>query len=210
MRCMKRAVTAFATALLLFPAKASTERINPGGCRIRDAALLELITLEKFPDGPCNTPTVFMARSPNEWKALMDEMEQRGELVLSPAPSPPLINWKRYGVIVVSLGALPTNGYGVEIRSVKRMARTALLDIEVTVPTSDLLPQVLTFPYHMVRVDKAGMNDVEICSRTFRYVGLEGRSHRELERYDEGNDLLIPTVGGEQATTWGGVKARFR
>lgn len=196
------------TALILVPKPASSDRLTSAGCRLHGSGLLEQVTLEKFPDGPCSVPTVFMARSRTEWEVLMQGMLERGELVLQPPPPPPVINWKRYGVIVVSLGRLPTNGYGVEIQSVKRLARTALLDIQITVPTMDYLPQVLTFPYHMIRVDREGMDDVEICSRTFRFVGPEGRAHTDLESNDEANDLTIPEFP-RQLTTWGGLKTRF-
>jgi hypothetical protein len=207
--CFKRWWAGLAvTALLLVPKQASSDRIASGGCRLHGSGLLEQVTLEKYPDGPCSVPTVFMARSRTEWEALMKGMLDRGELVLQPAPPPPVVNWKRYGVIVVSLGRLPTNGYGVEIRSVKRLARTALLDIQITVPRSKYLPQVLTFPYHMIQVAKEGMNDVEICSRTFRFVGSEGRAHADLETSDEENDLTIPEFT-RQLATWGGLKARF-
>src|SRR5262245_19492064 len=123
--------------LLLSPGNSHSARLMES-CSSGAQHLVQPITVERFQDGAWAAPCVFMARTEAEWNDLMEKMLDRGELVFYPAPNAPHVNWKRQNVIVVSLGLMPTDGYGVEIRRVNKMGRTALLDIEVTIPADDL------------------------------------------------------------------------
>jgi hypothetical protein len=195
---------------------------SPDPCHSQTTPSMKQLTLEQYPDGAWTTPCVFLATSEEQWQRLMTEMEERGELVFVPAPPPPKVNWKNENVIVISLGQIPTNGYAVEIRSVGRKSRTALLDICITMPSDPLRPQVLTFPYHMVQVAKTGVDNVEVCAETHEFSQGSNRvppGMSDERRADQevgvlgmaGFRNLTPAVpAAEETATWGGLKARYR
>ena len=206
-------------ALVWLCAAAAPAQSAPDDCRAHSIPSMKQLSLERYPDGAWNHPCVFIATSEEQWQRLMEEMELRGELVYVPPPPPPSINWHNENVIVITLGQISTNGYGVEIRGVGRKSRTALLDICVTVPSDPLRPQVLTFPYHMVQVAKTGVDNVEVCSETQEFGGGANRvppGASDERRADPGLaiasfDNLTPSVPAtNEMETWGGVKARFR
>jgi hypothetical protein len=224
---MKKNFAAAVLVIWLWLPATSARAVNSDPCRPHSVPSMKQETLERYPDGVWGLPVVFMARSEEQWHRLMSEMEERGELVLVPAPPPPRINWKNQNVIVISLGQIPTNGYGVEIRSVGRKARTALLDICVTMPSDPLRPQVLTFPYHMVQVAKTGVDFVEVCSEAHEFDQGASRvppGPSDERRSDQGlgiasfqgpgmasfTNLTPPVPGADETETWGGLKARFR
>ena len=205
---MKRlvAISAILTFLLLQTSGVQAQRLDRS-CRPGGGQSFPLTTLERLNDGVWAVPCVFLATSAAEWEELQREMEERGELVIEPPIPAPAIDWKRNNVIVVSLGTLPSSGYGVEVQAVKKMSGTALLEIQIILPGDPLRPQVMTFPYHMIEVEKYGMNKVEICSQSFRFDG--GNNPREQADL-ELNDFTNLTAPGAKPDTWGGIKARFR
>ncbi|MBI4265891.1 MAG: protease complex subunit PrcB family protein [Acidobacteria bacterium] len=65
----------------------------------------------------------------------------------------PAVEFATDAVAAVFLGFRPTGGYGVEIRGIRREGDTLIVDyVERRPGPGDIVTQVLTSPFHIVRV----------------------------------------------------------
>jgi hypothetical protein len=88
-----------------------------------------------------------VVRSAAEWAALWKE-HAAGQ----PAPS---VDFARSIVVGLFLGSRPTGGHAVEIRGVERNDRTLTVTYRERRPDpSSIVTQVMTAPFHLVRVDR--------------------------------------------------------
>jgi len=70
---------------------------------------------------------------------------------------PPEIVFSETTVIAVFMGRCPTGGYGIEIKEIIDTGFLVVIKVEQTSPGKGcILPQVITSPYHIVKVDKIG------------------------------------------------------
>jgi PrcB C-terminal len=80
------------------------------------------------------------------WKKLWTEH--------APEQPVPAVDFSRSSVVGVFLGTRPTGGHAVEITAIERDADAAVVVYRETKPGPDaIVTQVLTSPFHLVRVD---------------------------------------------------------
>lgn len=86
-----------------------------------------------------------------EWKVLW---ASRSSAIPSPLPPPP-INFSREMVIAVSMGEQRTGGYSIEIQKIEegRYSLEVLVSEAFPLPGA-LVAQVLTQPYHIIKVER--------------------------------------------------------
>lgn len=85
------------------------------------------------------------------WRALWAE-HTKGQV---PSPSLPYVDFARAMVIGVFLGEKPTSGHAVEIVEVRVLFEKLLVRVQVTTPPPGaILLQVLTQPFHLVKVPR--------------------------------------------------------
>ena len=88
-----------------------------------------------------------VVRTPEEWKALWTEH--------APGRPMPAVDFAKSMVIGVFLGSRNTAGYRVTITGIERDgANVAVTYREERPGARDILAQMLTFPHHLVRVER--------------------------------------------------------
>lgn len=95
-------------------------------------------------------------------QAELDELWRTHMRLHLPAPAVPQIDFADSMIVAAFVGQKPTGGYSVRIEEVIRVAATAGQPSQIVVRTSEVIPaedavvtQMLTSPFHMVRVEKA-------------------------------------------------------
>jgi hypothetical protein len=88
-----------------------------------------------------------VVRTPEEWKALWKEH--------APNQPMPAVDFMESMVIGVFLGSRNTAGYRVTITGIERDGAIVLVTYRDERPGArDILAQVITFPHHLVRVER--------------------------------------------------------
>ncbi|HEY3121668.1 MAG TPA: protease complex subunit PrcB family protein [Vicinamibacteria bacterium] len=114
-------------------------------------AEVRFVTLAKGGSSGLRQPMRTVVRTAAQWAALWKE---HGGTVEPPPPRPP-VDFRRDAVIVVALGPRPTAGWGVEITRIDRLPTETVVHVRQRRPAPDALTaQVLTQPYHFVRVPR--------------------------------------------------------
>ncbi|QDV06535.1 hypothetical protein Poly30_20450 [Planctomycetes bacterium Poly30] len=95
-------------------------------------------------------------------QASLDALWKKHMRLQLPTPPAPEIDFEDSMVVAAFVGQKPTGGYSVRIEEIVRMPATANQPGRIVVRTSETLPdedamvtQMLTSPFHMVRVEKA-------------------------------------------------------
>jgi len=194
----KRNLT-FGPALALVGVMALPASALSAGCFSQNTQALQHATIEKNEFGSWNEPNLLLVGSEEEWNARMDEMAALGQLYILPAPAAPSVDWKKEMVVLVTLGACPTTGYGIEVTSVSRSGRKALMEISISTPHGGEA-QTITLPYQMVRIQRSGLNGVEACYTASQQV-VAPQSQAILTSTEE---------PGVRIGTWGELKSLYR
>jgi hypothetical protein len=85
-------------------------------------------------------------RTAAEWSALWQQHAGQGQ--------PPAVDFARSMVVAVFLGSRPTAGYSVEITRIETQAAGLLVSYREQRPKgADMVAQMLTSPFHIVRTD---------------------------------------------------------
>ena len=88
-----------------------------------------------------------VVRTAGEWQALWKEHE--------PDAPPPQVDFEKSIVIGVFLGFRNTGGYRAAIASIERVGGEIVVSWKETKPgPQDITSQVLTFPFHIVRMER--------------------------------------------------------
>jgi hypothetical protein len=88
-----------------------------------------------------------IVRTAGEWQALWKEHR--------PDAEPPRVDFAKSMAIGIFLGFRNTGGYTVEITSIARRGDEVIVTWKETKPgAGDVTSQVLTFPHHIVRLDR--------------------------------------------------------
>ena len=88
-----------------------------------------------------------VVRTAEAWKALWKEH--------APGQPMPAVDFTRSMVVGVFLGSRNTAGYSVAITGIERDGSAAVVTYRETRPgAGDMLAQVITFPHHLVRVER--------------------------------------------------------
>ena len=91
-------------------------------------------------------PRTVAVRSADEWAALWKEH--------APGSKAPVIDWKQSMVLAVFSGMKPTAAHEVEISQVDARESEVIVTYRLTAPgPSDMVAQVLTYPFHIVRTE---------------------------------------------------------
>jgi hypothetical protein len=86
-----------------------------------------------------------VVRTAAEWQALWKEHD--------PEHAPPTVDFGQSMVVGVFLGSRPTAGFVVEITAVKQDGQRTIVEYVERQPSRDeFVAQVLTSPFHLVRV----------------------------------------------------------
>jgi hypothetical protein len=92
-------------------------------------------------------PRSVVVRTAAEWQALWKDHD--------PEHAAPVVDFADSMVIGVFLGSRPTAGFAVEITAVKEDANRTIVEyVERRPARDDLVAQVLTSPFHLVRVTR--------------------------------------------------------
>jgi hypothetical protein len=88
-----------------------------------------------------------VVRTPEAWKALWKEH--------APGRPMPAVDFTKAMVVGVFLGSRNTAGYRVTITAIEREESNAVVTYREERPgAGDLLAQVITFPHHLVRIER--------------------------------------------------------
>ena len=88
-----------------------------------------------------------VARTPAEWNALWKEH--------APGQPMPAVDFTKSMVIGVFLGSRPTGGYRVTISGIESESASVTVTYREERPGArDILAQMITFPHHLVRVER--------------------------------------------------------
>lgn len=119
-------------------------------CAVASAAMgqvssAELVTVAQGPMSNIEEPRQVVVRTAAEWQALWKEHDAQ-------RAAPP-VDFTRSIVVAVFLGTRPTAGFSVEITAVKAEGSRAVVEYRERRPPRDaLVAQILTAPFHVVRV----------------------------------------------------------
>ena len=104
-------------------------------------------------------PRQAVVRTAAEWQALWKQHASEG--------TPPSVDFNQSTVVAVFLGSRPTTGFAVEITAAKTEGtRTMVEYLERQPPRDALVAQVLTSPFHIVRLPRtAGAVEFRRLSR---------------------------------------------
>lgn len=87
-------------------------------------------------------------RTPAEWKALWQQH--------APGQAPPAVDFARSMVVAVFAGYRGTGGYQATIASIDQQGSDLVVTWHETRPGKrDIVTQVLTFPHHVVRLERS-------------------------------------------------------
>jgi hypothetical protein len=88
-----------------------------------------------------------VVRTPEAWKALWKTH--------APGESMPAVDFAKYMVVGVFLGSRNTGGYRVTITGIEGRGTSATVTYREERPGArDMTAQVITFPHHLVRVER--------------------------------------------------------
>jgi hypothetical protein len=108
-------------------------------------AVLLIVTVAQGATSNVEEPRQVVVRTAAEWQALWKEH--------SPGSAPPAVDFAQSTVVGVFLGSRPTAGFSVEISAVRTEdSRTVVEYIERRPPRDAFVAQVLTSPFHLVRI----------------------------------------------------------
>ena len=111
-----------------------------------EAEPLKLISIVKGPNSQIEEPRTVVVRSEAEWTAIWKEH--------APDHKPPVVDFKQSMVLAVFAGTKPTAAFGVEISQVDARESEIVVTYTETSPgPSDMVAQVLTMPFHIVRTE---------------------------------------------------------
>jgi hypothetical protein len=115
------------------------------GAALAQVPSAELVTVAQGAMSNIEEPRQAVVRSAAEWQALWKQHDfQR------PAPA---VDFTKSIVVAVFLGTRPSAGFAVEITAVKTEGGRAVVEYRERRPRGDaILAQVLTAPFHIVRV----------------------------------------------------------
>ena len=138
--------TAAVSVLFLFSFTGGTGNANETG--------VPFTTISRGNSSGLTERSLLTIRSAEEWQNLW-----RRHSPHFPTPPPlPVIDFARETVIAIFVGTKPTGGYGVEILRVK-MSEDKLLALykETVPPRGAMVTQVLTQPYHMIKIQQSSV-----------------------------------------------------
>jgi hypothetical protein len=112
----------------------------------REAEPLKVTSIAKGPNSQIEELKTVAVRSVEEWTALWKAH--------APDTKPPAVDFKQSMVLAVFAGTKPTAAFGIEIAQVDARESEVVVTYAETAPgPSDMVAQMLTTPFHIVRTD---------------------------------------------------------
>jgi len=74
--------------------------------------------------------------------------------VHDPEKPMPEIDFSETTIIVVFMGLCPTTGYGIDVKEIIDTGLSMVVRVEKTYPKGCVVGEMLTFPFHIVKVEK--------------------------------------------------------
>ena len=106
---------------------------------------LKFQTLEKGWISGHMDSAYYVLNNPDEWADVFEK------------PPQPEIDFSNTTIIVVFMGVRSTGGYGIEVKEIIDTGFLLVVKVEQTRPGKGcVLPEVITSPYHIVKVGKIG------------------------------------------------------
>jgi hypothetical protein len=69
----------------------------------------------------------------------------------------PVVDFSKTTIIAVLMGTCPTTGYEIEVKEIIDTGLSVVVKVEKTYPGEGcVVGQMITHPYHIVKVDKIG------------------------------------------------------
>ena len=110
-------------------------------------ATVAFTTVARGTDSQIAEPREAIARSADEWQTLWSAHS---------AETTPTVDFSRFIVIGVFLGTRPTSGYAAEIVRVRSQGPVRTVEYREQRPPADSFNlQVLTAPFHLIRIPRA-------------------------------------------------------
>ena len=104
-------------------------------------------TISQSEQSGVEEPRQVVVRTADEWKALWKEH--------APDRPRPAVDFTKSMVLGVFLGSRNTAGYRVTVTAIERQGATLAVTYREERPGArDILAQVITFPHHLVRVER--------------------------------------------------------
>ena len=125
-----------------------------GGAGNANEIMVPFTTISRGISSRITAQSFLTIRTAQEWQDLWHKHASN-----SPTPPPlPAVDFSRKMVIAIFLGTKPTGGYGVEILRVKMSGDKLLALYKETVPPRGaMVTQVLTQPYHMIKIQQSSV-----------------------------------------------------
>lgn len=115
---------------------------------------IEFQTISKGCSSGHTNQAYYVVQDALEWKHLWNQ-HTTGML---PQPPPPEVNFSKTAIIAVFMGTFATSGYEIEVKEIIEMGRWVVVKAEKTYPSEKCGGiDVLSQPYHIVRVDKTNL-----------------------------------------------------
>ena len=112
-------------------------------------APVQLTTISQSEHSGVEEARQLVVRTPEAWKALWQEH--------APGQPMPAVDFSKSMVVGVFLGSRNTSGYRVTITGIESDGSGAAVTYREERPAArDILAQVITFPHHLVRVERIG------------------------------------------------------
>jgi hypothetical protein len=109
--------------------------------------VISFTTIASGPTSGIEDSRQVVIETPIEWQALWNAHK--------PGAAVPEVDFTKSAVVAVFLGTRPTAGFSVKITGIKRDGNRAVVEYTESKPRADLMvAQMLTSPFHMVRVPK--------------------------------------------------------
>ena len=113
--------------------------------------VVPFITISKGALSGIQMRSFLTIRTDQEWQYIWNKHYSS----LGISPSIPPIDFSKEMVIPIFQGSKPTGGFGVEILRVEKCGERLLVFYkEIIPPRGSMVPQVLTQPYHMIKLQR--------------------------------------------------------
>jgi hypothetical protein len=110
------------------------------------SAPMKFTTIDRGASSQIETSRTVAVRTTAEWAALWKDHAGEGK--------PPAVDFARSIVIAVFAGSRPTGGHSVEITRIEERDEELLVSYRERQPgPDDIVTQILTSPFHIVRTD---------------------------------------------------------
>lgn len=111
---------------------------------------LEFHTVEEGSYSGLTVSAYYVVNDVDEWARVWSPFIQ----VHDPQKPMPEIDFSETTIIAVFMGLCPTTGYGIAVKEIIDTGLSIVVRVEKAYPKGCVVGEMLTFPYHIVKVEK--------------------------------------------------------